>query len=86
MDFLIQAEKEGECQQLDPARIEPETIDVVRKAGACDNVRRHRSMFDSTGFALEDLVVLEMMLHYASESNIDTAMKITSAAPDPHNP
>ncbi len=62
-DYPEQAIKEGECQQLDPSEIGPSLVDIVRHPESFRHVQQQRSVFDSTGWALEDQVAMDMFLH-----------------------
>jgi len=85
-DFRMQAEKEGECQQLEDRYIGPELSAIARTPEKYQAHRNELSVFDSTGFALEDQVALEMILDYAKELGIGTAMQVECSSLDPHNP
>ncbi len=85
-DFLDQALQEGECQQLSPSLIGPSLVDVVQNAEDFGHIRRQISVFDSTGWALEDQVAMQMMLDYATDLGLGTAIDIESISDDPLNP
>ncbi len=85
-DVLEQAISEGECQQLDGDNIGPELHDVVKDPERFAFAREQRTVFDSTGWALEDHVALEMMMHYAGELGLGTEMEIESISHDAKNP
>ncbi len=85
-DFREQAEKEGECQQLNPEEIGPSLAEVVRHPEKYETVWQRRSVFDSTGWALEDQVAMELLLDYAREMGLGTAVELEHAAADPRDP
>lgn len=85
-DFLEQALLEGECQQLDAAEIGPDLVTVARDADAYRAVQDQCSVFDSTGWALEDHTAMEMMLEYAASLGLGTSIQIEGVSADPHNP
>ncbi|NDJ60670.1 MAG: ornithine cyclodeaminase family protein, partial [Chloroflexi bacterium] len=85
-DFPLQALAEGECQQLSREQVGPPLFELVRHPEAHHPVREQLSVFDSTGWALEDQVSLEMMLNYARELGVGTEIEIESAFADPLNP
>lgn len=85
-DFPAQALREGECQVLDPSRVGPSLAEIVREP---DTVRAHRegpTVFDSTGWALEDHVALELFLRYASELGIGRQVELECIPNDPRDP
>lgn len=85
-DFLKQAQHEGECQQLRAEQIGPGIVEVARGAVDLEELRQQLTIFDSTGFALEDLIVMELFLEHAAELGVGTAVGMESLAEDPHNP
>jgi ornithine cyclodeaminase/alanine dehydrogenase-like protein (mu-crystallin family) len=85
-DFVEQAVREGECQQLDPETLGPDLATLVRQSSLYEQYRSRRTVFDSTGFAVEDEVALAMLLFYAKELGLGTRMQIESDAHDPHDP
>ncbi len=85
-DFLEQALKEGECQQLATGDIGPELVTVVQNAQQYTFVQQQRSVFDSTGWALEDQVALNMMLDYAEDLGLGKLIQLESISADPHDP
>jgi len=85
-DFLGQAEKEGECQMLSPEEIGPGWVEVIKNPDRYKHVQQQMSVFDSTGWALEDLIALEMFLEYARELKLGQRLHIESVSKDPHDP
>jgi ornithine cyclodeaminase/alanine dehydrogenase-like protein (mu-crystallin family) len=85
-DFLAQAKVEGECQQLTESEIGPGISEVARNPSDYAMLQQQLTVFDSTGFALEDLVVMELFLKHASEHSIGTEIGIESLSKDPRNP
>ncbi len=85
-DFREQGEKEGECQQLDHTQIGPELLEVVKAPDQFIQHREELSVFDSTGFALEDLVALELLMEYAEEQGVGTFMKFANMTSNPYHP
>ncbi|MEO0870226.1 MAG: ornithine cyclodeaminase family protein, partial [Cyanobacteria bacterium J06642_11] len=85
-DFREQALREGECQQLKNFhKIGAELSDVVKQPHQFLPYQQQLTVFDSTGFALEDQVVMNMLLDYATELDIGTLTELESAA-DVKNP
>ncbi|MDG2122153.1 MAG: hypothetical protein P8J87_00555 [Verrucomicrobiales bacterium] len=85
-DFREQAIHEGESQQLEAHEIGPDLPVLLKNPGLLPHVRESLSVFDSTGFALEDLITTEMIFELATELKIGTSVEIESSASDPHNP
>lgn len=85
-DFLDQALKEGECQQLRAEEIHATLVDVIRDPSVYASHRRKLSVFDSTGWALEDEIAATLMLGYADEMGIGQRVALESISPDPKDP
>ena len=85
-DFKEQAILEGECQQIDPERIKADLVKVIQNPNAFENVKNERSIFDSTGWALEDQVAMEMFLEYAFELGLGREIEIEAMSRDAKNP
>ena len=85
-DFDRQAVNEGECQQLTPSQIGPPLAEVVAEPGRFRHLRRRASVFDSTGWALEDHVVMDLFLRLAARLGLGNEIEIEIASGDPHDP
>ena len=86
-DFREQAIREGECQQLqDLQSIGSELSVVVKNPARYHHYRQQFTIFDSTGFALEDQVAMNMLLDYATELNVGTLVELESATAEVKNP
>jgi ornithine cyclodeaminase/alanine dehydrogenase-like protein (mu-crystallin family) len=85
-DFLEQALKEGECQQLSLAQVGPSLHQLVKAPAMYAHLRDELTVFDSTGWALEDQVVANMMLEYADEIGVGSHVEVELLAHDPLNP
>jgi ornithine cyclodeaminase/alanine dehydrogenase-like protein (mu-crystallin family) len=85
-DFRAQAVIEGECQQLPEDRIGPSLPTLVKEAGRYDEYRNRLTVFDSTGFALEDKVALELFLRYADQLGLGSDIEIEAMPTDPLDP
>ncbi len=85
-DFPAQALVEGECQQLAADDIGPSLIDVVKEPAQYRHIQHQTSVFDSTGWAVEDQIAMSMMIDYAKEFKLGTSVQIESSSNDPHNP
>ena len=85
-DNASQAKKEGECQQLTDADIDASMVDIVRHPSEFKPIQASRTVFDSTGWALEDQVALDLTLQYARELGIGRYVQIECLSDDPRNP
>ncbi|MDZ7719325.1 MAG: hypothetical protein U5K72_10970 [Balneolaceae bacterium] len=85
-DFLEQALQEGECQQLLKGYIGPELYQVVQYPLQHETYRNQVSVFDSTGWALEDMVVFNLFMDLAKKHNVGEFMQIEYVPDDAKNP
>ena len=85
-DFPAQALVEGECQQLKEEEIGPALHRVVQEDGEHKSLRAGLTVFDSTGWALEDQVVMELFLEHASELGLGRHFEIESMPDDSKSP
>jgi ornithine cyclodeaminase/alanine dehydrogenase-like protein (mu-crystallin family) len=85
-DFANQALKEGECQQLNPAMIGPDIHNLVKDQASYLNATERETVFDSTGWALEDMVCMDMFMEYATAFGIGSALELESVSSDCMNP
>lgn len=85
-DYLPQAIREGECQQLPPDRIGPSLPELLQRAEEFSGWREKPTVFDSTGFALEDRVAVEVMLRQARALGCGTFLPVEYLAEDPQDP
>ncbi len=84
-DFRDQAVVEGECQQLASSEVGPELNRIIQQGGG-DDLRGRRTVFDSTGWALEDLVSMEALVDWGDDLGLGTDMQLESVPGDPKNP
>ncbi len=85
-DFLPQAQREGECQQLEAADIGPSLVELVKDPGAFESHRASTTVFDSTGYALEDFVAMEVLLRHVCRLGLGSLQPIEDLSGDPRNP
>jgi L-lysine cyclodeaminase len=85
-DHREQAVLEGECQSLTAERIGPELHQVVRDAGAFAHLQNQRTVFDSTGIALEDAIALDLICRLARQSKLGAEISFTEDGSDPKSP
>jgi ornithine cyclodeaminase/alanine dehydrogenase-like protein (mu-crystallin family) len=85
-DFREQAIVEGECQQLEQAAIGPDLVTLVQNADSYARSRSSPTVFDSTGWALEDHVVAVMVFEYARELGLGRSITLECLPADPLDP
>lgn len=85
-DLLEQALKEGECQQLAPEWIGPPLADIVAAPDQYRSWQEEPTVFDSTGWALEDQVAMEMLLRHADRLGVGTDIVLEDIGDDPLDP
>jgi ornithine cyclodeaminase/alanine dehydrogenase-like protein (mu-crystallin family) len=85
-DHLGQARREGECQQLQDADIGPDLVTLCAHPDRASNYRQGLTVFDSTGFALEDHVALDVILEYAAKLGVGRWVKVEFMPADALNP
>lgn len=86
-DFRDQAIREGECQQFkDLTQIGADLSSVVKHPEQYHHYQQTFTVFDSTGFALEDQVAMNMLLDYATELQLGTLVELESATAEVKNP
>ena len=85
-DFADQALKEGECQQLGPAELGPDIHTLVKEEHRFRSAAGEATVFDSTGWALEDLVSMEMFFDYAAAFGLGSLLDLECVSSDPRDP
>ena len=85
-DFRPQALQEGESQQLNPDTLGPDLVQLVRKAESYSAYRNKTTIFDSTGWALEDHIITGILIAHARELGTGTPIQIESIGKDPRDP
>jgi ornithine cyclodeaminase/alanine dehydrogenase-like protein (mu-crystallin family) len=85
-DFREQAIHEGECQKLERDEIGPELFELVQQRGFYESYNSSLTVFDSTGWALEDLVASELLIRLGRELGLGTETDIQCISTDPKNP
>ena len=85
-DFIDQAVIEGECQQLDATEIGPDLVQLVQNNHELSELKEKRTVFDSTGWALEDEVGMKYFLEKAQQHNLGTWTQIEDFSTDAKNP
>jgi L-lysine cyclodeaminase len=76
VDHRTQAEREGESQQLQPEQIGPSLAHLLAHPNKAVVQQPRLTVFDSTGFALEDHLALDVFLTAAEELGLGTKLPI----------
>lgn len=88
-DVLEQCRVEGEIQRLDDAELVdlgPELGELIRRRRDHEHRRGALTVFDSTGWAFEDLVAAEVALDHAERLGLGLELDLQPAPTDPHDP
>ncbi len=85
-DFRAQAIYEGECQLLEENEIGPDIVDLVKNCSAYAYMRETPTVFDSTGWALADFVVGNLVLELADQTGVGSNVELECIPRDPRNP
>lgn len=85
-DLLAQCLAEGECQAAPPARIGPELPELIRTPSQFSAQRDRLTVFDSTGWALEDEIALSVAVESAAELGLGTRIVLESIPTHPLDP
>lgn len=85
-DHREQAMREGECQQLAPEEIGPSLIELVAAADVYRDARNRTTVFDSTGWALEDRVGIQLLIDHADRLGLGLLVELENIGVDPLDP
>lgn len=85
-DARDQCIAEGECQQVSSDRIGPTLSEVMQRADEFVDLRTQLTVFDSTGWAIEDDVALRLALELARAHDIGTDIELERLPADPYDP
>jgi len=85
-DFRGQAMVEGECQQLSEEEIGPDFCELLENEERYHSHRSSLTVFDSTGWAVEDHVAASFILELARECGVGQDVSLDNIAPDPKDP
>lgn len=85
-DFVEQALVEGESQQLDVSALGPSLPELVKNQALFEEHRDRPTVFDSTGYALEDMVAAEIVLAHARNMGLGREIAVEGILADPRNP
>ena len=85
-DTLAQCIVEGECQRVSVARIGEELPFLLADPDRHASLRHELTVFDSTGWAVEDEIALRLALELADRHDLGTRFALESVPIDPHDP
>jgi ornithine cyclodeaminase/alanine dehydrogenase-like protein (mu-crystallin family) len=85
-DFPEQAAAEGECQRMMPEDIGPDILTLFRERDRFNNVQQRCTVFDSTGWALEDIVTIDLFREYAGKFKVGSEIQLETISTDHRNP
>lgn len=85
-DHREQAAVEGECQALETSQIGPDLVTMLQTDGGNLNARNRVTVFDSTGYALEDDVAMAYILELADQHSAGSEIDLSYLTGDPLNP
>lgn len=85
-DDRAQALREGECQRLTPDQIGPELWELVQRSDTYRDRQQSVTVFDSTGWALEDQIAGNLLLRLAQENQLCERIRLERITRDPLNP
>mgnify|MGYP001821575466 CR=1 FL=1 len=85
-DTLEQCLLEGECQQVSSDRIGPALSELVQRADEYTDRREQLTIFDSTGWAVEDDVALRLAVELATLHGVGSEIELERLPRDPYDP
>ena len=85
-DFPEQAAAEGECQRMMPEDVGPDIQTLVKQHDHFSNDRERCTVFDSTGWALEDIVTMDLFREYAGRFKVGHEIQLETISTDHRNP
>ncbi len=85
-DYLEQALKEGECQQMAIEKIGKNIVEVIKEPELQKELHNRTTVFDSTGWAFEDFVASQLFKRYAEDLNIGSKIQLEAIPEDQKNP
>ncbi|MGX1673459.1 ornithine cyclodeaminase family protein [Streptomyces sp. NPDC055400] len=85
-DHPEQAHREGECQRLAPHETGPGLTRLAAEPALAHERRGALTVFDSTGFAFEDALAMEVFLEAAAEHGLGSRLQIEHHPADTVDP
>ena len=75
-----------QCQQVSPDRIGPSITELVQRSAEAATFREELTVFDSTGWAIEDDVALRLAVELADRHGLGIDVQLEHLPPDPYDP
>ncbi len=85
-DVVSQCLLEGESQRLAAHELGPDLVALVQQRHQFEQHRRSLTVFDSTGWALEDLIAAELLLDHAERLGVGFEIDLHPITHDPYDP
>lgn len=85
-DFVEQCLVEGEAQQLTEADLGPDLAALVADRCHHEGLRGRLTVFDSTGWAFEDLIAAELFSDHAARLGVGAEVDLQPVPRDPYDP
>ena len=85
-DFLEQAKIEGECQKLEDHEIGADLAQLLQNDTDYGALQNRISVFDSTGWVVEDNVVMDLFMEYGKKLNLGQYIEIETLTGDAKSP
>lgn len=85
-DVRSQCLLEGESQRLERDELGPDLVTLVAERDRFERFRHDLTVFDSTGWALEDLVAAELLLDHAERCGVGIEIDLHPSPADPYDP
>ena len=85
-DFPDQARLEGECQLLSEEEFGPSLVELVQDSDRLTKYRDSSTVFDSTGWALEDMIAADILTTLGKEAGCGIPTDLACLAGDAKNP
>ena len=83
-DDIEQCLVEGESQGLARAELGPDMVEVLCRDW--EALQGQQTIFDSTGWAYEDLIVSTLFMAHAVRLDLGMVVELQRAPSDPHDP
>jgi ornithine cyclodeaminase/alanine dehydrogenase-like protein (mu-crystallin family) len=85
-DFRPQAVVEGECQQLAEHRIGADIVSVAKDPERFAPLRDKLTVYDSTGWSLQDQIALRLFIELATEIGLGQRVEVENLTGSAKNP
>ncbi len=85
-DLVEQCLIEGEAQRLAPDQLGPTMVEILSEPELHTDLVDTKTLFDSTGWSYEDLIVAELFAEHADRLGLGTMVELTAISSDPYDP